>query len=323
MSIKKKLTFAAMGALAAATIGVYAYSGGAIAQAAQEPAPKASSIPRHIGSLSAGLANAVTYTPSCPAYVFPMDAAAIQESRSRAFVEAEVIRFRNIREGMDNYEDCLVENARRDIDLISGKLSAYLTAEAAKEAANFTALGDAARAGSERVRSGGSGGAAKKKKGAATPAAAPAETGVFVSNYTKPTGRQIGSITAGPVDNMNYTSPCGAFLGELNVNHFATVSGSAAFNSLVDYLQHMPDKIEEYRACRNENTNSDYDDLQVKIQDGVNAIFVPVRTNFERQYNLVNTQLNLHRQAGGLLAPPSMARPKTPAAPTKAKKKKG
>ncbi|KAF0110117.1 MAG: hypothetical protein FD128_1815 [Hyphomonadaceae bacterium] len=166
MKTNKKLAFISLGAVAMAIIGAYSYSNGANAQAAQEPAaPKASSIPRHVGSFSAGLINAITYTPSCPGYVFPMDAAAIQESRSRAFVEAEVIRFRNIREGMDNYEDCMIENARRDIDVISGKLSAYLTAEAGKEAANYSALGEAARANADRIRSGG-GGAAKKKKGA-------------------------------------------------------------------------------------------------------------------------------------------------------------
>ncbi|KAF0185297.1 MAG: hypothetical protein FD163_1112 [Hyphomonadaceae bacterium] len=319
MKTNKKLAFISLGAVAMAIIGAYSYSNGANAQAAQEPAaPKASSIPRHVGSFSAGLINAITYTPSCPGYVFPMDAAAIQESRSRAFVEAEVIRFRNIREGMDNYEDCMIENARRDIDVISGKLSAYLTAEAGKEAANYSALGEAARANADRIRSGG-GGAAKKKKGAPA-TAAPAETGVFVSTYTKPTGRQIGSITAGTADAINYSNPCGAFLGEVSANHFANVVGSAAFNSLVDYLQHMPEKIEEFRACRNEQTNEDYDLIQLKVQDGVNAVFVPVKTNFERQYNLVNTQLNLHRQPGGLLAPASTPRPKAPAP---AKKKRG
>jgi hypothetical protein len=76
--------------------GVPAFAQSATPAAA--PAPAASNIPVHAGNFSGGKVDSITYSPTCPVFKFDMDAAAIQESTSRTFVEGEKRRFDGVRE---------------------------------------------------------------------------------------------------------------------------------------------------------------------------------------------------------------------------------
>lgn len=313
MKFNNKVAIAAIGAVVFSSFGAYLYSNNATAaenttnaQPATGNTAPARTVPRHPGVFAAGAADQAVYTPTCPAYVFDMDATAIQESRSRAFVEQQAAKFRTIREGMDSYEDCLTENARVDIDIIRDKVSSYISDTAAVEVANFTSLNGAATTNVARIRSKGN-----KKVGPK------GET--VVSTYVKPEGRKVGTVAAGPLTTFTYNNACPAFMGEITTDDFNTETNINRYNALLNYLSAMPAKIDEVRACRNDNAQKDYDDLQNRVQDGVNAVFIPIKSNFERQYQLVNAQLNLHREPGGLLAAPATSRT---APPSKAKKKR-
>lgn len=288
---------------------------------AAAPAPAVSNIPVHAGNFSAGKVDSITYTPSCPAFKFDMDAAAIQESTSRAYVEGEKRRFDAVREKWDAYEDCLVENARRDIDVIRTSLGDYLSAAANEEAKAFNGMNAAATGNIDRISKLPSP-KASKKKGDAAAAEAPQAA---LSAWTEPKGRFVGSLS-GSAAQPQYVSACPAALGTLTAESFVNENTRNGFNALLDELRSMPDRINQVRSCRQENGQEDYEVLQKVVQDGVNAVFQPSKIAFEKEYAAVRFQLNEHQKPGGLLAPPEMGRaPAKKAPPAKApaaKKKK-
>jgi hypothetical protein len=336
MKLTKTLTFAGV-SLGALVLAV-ALSGGSVAIAqtpavapaaaptpaappakAAAPAPAASNIPRHPGVYRGDKVDAQTYAPSCPVYTIGMDAAAIQESSSRAFVEGEARRFENIRERWDAYEDCLTENARLDIDVVRNSLGDTLSAAAANEASVFNAMQAAATTNIERISKMPVPKAPKAPRGAPA-VAAPVAAAVALSPWTNPTGRFVGSLTGMAMAPV-YMSGCPDALGGMTPATFNAEATRDGFNNLLTELRAKPERINQARACRQENGQDDYEAIQKTVQDGVNAVFVPSKSAFEREYAAVRFQLNEHRKAGGLLAPPEMSRPKAPAAKTKAKKK--
>lgn len=303
--------------IATAAIGLVAAVGAqfggvpAFAQTATPAAaPATSNIPVHPGNFSGGKIDALTYTPSCPAFKFDMDAAAIQESTSRSFVEGEKRRFEAVREKWDAYEDCLVENARRDIEAIRINLGDYLSNTANEEAKTFNSLNAAATANIERI---GKLPPPKQSKRKNEPAAAEAPQAAL-SAWTAPTGRFVGTLS-GSAAQPQYASACPAALGSLTAEAFATENTRNGFNALLDELRAMPDRINQVRTCRGENGQEDYEVIQKVVQDGVNTVFQPSKVAFEKEYAAVRFQLNEHQKPGGLLAPPEMGRPAAKKAP--------
>lgn len=309
--------------IATAAIGLVAAIGSqfgvvpAFAQSAApaaEPAPAASNIPVHPGSFSGGQIDNLAYTPSCPAFKFDMDAAAIQESTSRAYVESEKRRFEGVREKWDAYEDCLIENGRRDIGVIRTSLGEYLSATADQEVKAFNALNAAATSNIERI---GKLPAPKapKKKGDAAAVEAPQAA---LSAWTEPKGRFIGTLTGSAAQPI-YVSACPTPLGTLTPDAFNTSNNRNGFNALLDELRAKPDRINQVRTCRQDNGQEDFEVIQKVVQDGVNAVFQPSKVAFEKEYSAVRFQLNEHQKPGGLLAPPEISRaPAKKAPPAKA-----
>jgi hypothetical protein len=319
------VTTVALGALAAAL--AYGSTSLAVAQtpAAKPAVPAAAStssnIARHAGTYTGQKVDAMTYTPSCPAFTIGMDAAAIQESSSRSFVAAEAARFEGVRDRWDAYEDCLTENARRDIEIVRNNLGDTLSNAATNEATIFNNMNTAASANIERIGKLPAPRAPKATRGAPVPPAnaPPTAAPSTLSPWTAPTGRFVGSLSgtaAAPV----YMSGCPSALGTITPASFASEATRDGYTRLLDELKAMPDRINQVRTCRQENGQTDYEAVQKTVTEGVNAVFVPRKTAFEREYRAVSFQLNEHRKAGGLLAPAEMGRPKAPAA--KAKKKK-
>lgn len=326
-------TTAAMTVSAGALIAALAYGSATIA-VAQTPAPKTTpaatpaaapaagtigTSPRFVGTFTGSKADAITYTSTCPVFTFGMDAAAIQESSSRSYVEGEARRFETVRDRWDAYEDCVADNAGRDVDSIRTVLGDTLSNLSTNEVTLFNALNVAAQVNSARVGGLPATKAPKAVKGA--PASA-APAAAALSAWTPPTGRFIGTLTgtfAAPV----YASSCPDALGELTVASFATVMSREGFNALVEELKVRPERINQVRTCRQENGQADYDAIRKSVTDSVNASLGPRKNAFEREYAAVRFQLNEHRNPGGLLAPPEMSRAKAkaPAARPKAKKK--
>jgi hypothetical protein len=263
--------------------------------------------------------DAQTYVPSCPAFSIGMDAAAIQESASRAYVEGEARRFESIRDKWDTYEDCLTENARRDIEVVRTSLGDTLSGAASGEAAMFNEMNTAATANIERIGKLPAPKAVRAPRGAPPAAAAPGAASAL-SAWTTPTGRFVGTLT-GSASAPVYASGCPNALGAITPASFANEATRDGFNNLLNELRAMPDRINQVRTCRQENGQQDYEAIQKTVQDGVNTVFVPRKTAFEREYAAVRFQLNEHRKAGGLLAPPEMGRAKAPASKSKAKKR--
>jgi hypothetical protein len=332
MKVTKSVTLTTVGLGAIAAVLAYAAATTATAQTpaaatpppakaapAAAPAPASSNIPRHIGVFAGGKVDAVTYAPSCPAFVIGMDAAAIQESNSRAFVEGEARKLDGLRDRWDAYEDCITENARRDIEVVRTVLGDTLSSAATAEATNFNAMNAAATANVERIGRLPAPKAPKASRNApaaATPAAPPA-----LSTWTPPTGRFIGSIS-GSAEALTYTTGCPDPTGAISVASFASESTRDGYSRLIEELRAMPDRINQVRTCRQENGQQDYELVQKAVTDGVNAVFIPRKTAFEREFAAIRFQLNEHRKPGGLLAPPEMGRPAArPASKSKAKKK--
>lgn len=317
------VTTVALGAIAAA----FAYSSTSIA-VAQTPAAKAavpaasttSSIPRHAGSYTGQKVDAMTYTPSCPVFTIGMDAAAIQESNNRAFVASEAARFDSIRDRWDAYEDCLTENARRDIEVVRNNLGDTLSNAATNEANVFNNMNTAASANIERISKLPAPRAPKAPRNA-PPAETPITPAATLSAWTVPTGRFVGSLS-GTASAPVYTSGCPSALGAVTPAAFASEATRDGYNRLLDELKAMPERINQVRACRQENGQTDYEAVQKTVTDGVNAVFVPRKTAFENEYRAISFQLNEHKKPGGLLAPPEMGRPKAKAPAARPKKKK-
>jgi hypothetical protein len=323
---------------AAATVGLgalvaalaYSTTSIAVAQtpATPTPAPKAAAAapaasttgnsPRFVGTFTGTKADAIAYSSTCPAFTFGMDAAAIQESNSRAYVEGEARRFETVRDRWDAYEDCVADNAGRDVDSIRTVLGDTLSDLSTSDATLFNALNTAAQANVARISAMPAAKAPKAAKNApaATVAAAP------LSAWTPPTGRLVGTLT-GTFTAPVYTTGCPSPMGDLSVASFATVASRDGFNALIEELKARPDRINQVRTCRQENGQADYDAIRKSVTDSVNASLGPRKNAFEREYAAVRFQLNEHRNPGGLLAPAEMgrAKAKAPAAKLKAKKK--
>ncbi len=323
MRLTKTAAFATLGLSGFVMALAYGSSSDAVAQTpatATADAPKASdsasAIPRHAGNYAGEKIDTMTYQPTCPAFAIGMDAAAIQESSSRAFVEGEARRFEGLREKWDGYEDCLTENARRDIEVVRTILGDTLSNAASAEAASFNAMNTAATANLERVGKLPVPKAPKAPRGAPAAAATPVKQPL--SPWTTPTGRFVGTLT-GAATAPVYASGCPNALGALTPAAFNTENTRDGFSHLLDELRALPDRINQVRACRQENGQTDYEVVQKIVQDGVNEAFVPRKSAFEREYAAIRFQLNEHRKPGGLLAPPEMGRPKAP--PAKASSK--
>jgi hypothetical protein len=322
MTIKKtaKQMSLATGACSALAILAFGTSAFALATVTPPAAPaNESNIPRHYGIYKGDKIDVLSYQPTCPSFSIGMDAAAIQESASRAFVEAEDRRFKSIRDSWDAFEDCLTENARRDIEAVRQNLGDALSKAANDEATIFNAMNAAATANIERISKLPAPKAPKPPRGGAPAAAAAAPPASTLSAWTPPTGRMVGSLS-GPAQSPVYVSGCPQALGALTPESFNTETSRAGFNTLLDELRALPERINQVRTCRQENGQEDYEAVQKAVTDGVNAVFVPRKTAFEREYAAVRFQLNEHRKPGGLLAAPEMGRAK-PKAATKAKAK--
>jgi hypothetical protein len=327
MKLNKTATFATVALGAMITIAAYSATAqtpaaaNAQTKAATPAAPANSSIPRHAGALRGDKVDAMTYVPSCPAFQMGLDAAAIQESSSRVYVEGEARKLTNVRDQWDAYEDCLTENARRDIDVVRNVLGDSLSGAATAEAATFNAMNTAATGNIDRIGRLPAPKLPKAAKGAA--AAVAAVTAPTVSAWTPPTGRFVGSLSGTMVAPI-YKSGCPDALGSMSPALFASESTREGYERLLAELRALPDRINQVRACRQENGQQDYEAVQKVVTDGVNAVFMPRKAAFEREYAAVQFQLNEHRKPGGLLAPPEMGRPKskTTSARPPAKKKK-
>jgi hypothetical protein len=318
----KAITKAIFGLLAATGTQLIGFSAAAqpAAPSSASPTapPPASQIPVHAGEFIGEKIDALTYKPTCPVFNFDMDAAAIQESTSRAYVEGEKRRFEQVREKWDAYEDCLTENGRRDIDVIRVKLGESLSKLADDEVKLFNALNAAATANIERITKLPPSKTPKKKS---DPVAGEAPQAAL-SAWAEPTGRMVGTIK-GSGSALEYMTGCPSAIGTVTVERFTTENTRNGFNALLDELRALPQRINQVRTCRQENGQDDYEALQKAVQDGVNVVFQPSKSAFEREYANVRFQLNEHQKPGGLLAPPELSRgpAKKKAAAPKAKKK--
>ncbi len=245
-------------------------------------------IKRVPGIITGGTVDKITYKPNCTKFVFDISASSIQEATSRTYVLEQEAKFNKIRDRWTEYEDCIIENARLDVSAINDKLSNYIQSSSKVEVDTFTATNAAANAAAARLK-----GLKKPVKPVGfTPHAwaLPAE------------GRLLGSVTSGNASEVVYTSGCGVYTGEVTAEDFATVTSGDDFNKMVDVLKTGPDKIQKAIDCRNTNVQADFTALSKKIEDGLNEVYLPERTAFEENYSKVRTQINLQRQAGGLLA---------------------
>ena len=254
-----------------------------------QTAASTSSIPRNPGVLTAGKLDSITYTPNCTKkFVFDVDAAAIQESTNRAFLLAQEAKFNGLRQRWNEYEDCMVENAKLDVKELNDKLSAYIQASADLEEKSYIATSQAANEASARI-------AANKKK------VAPKGFTPIAWTEIEPTARAMGTVTAGPISSITYASGCGVYTGEVTVEDFKNVTSPEDFNKMVDVLKVGPAKIQKAIDCRNKNVQEDFTIISKKIQDDLNAAYLPEKTKFETQYAKVRNQFNMQRQAGGAL----------------------
>lgn len=314
MKLEKSKGGLIIGSIAA--LACAALIGGSFVQAQQnnQPALPSETTPRVPGNFSGGSIATTKYSPACAPFVFDMDADAINRAQSRAFLVAENTRFNQLRDKWDNYENCITINARRDIDAVRDVISDYVTNEANKETETLNALNAAATANLDRVKA--LAASKKAKASSALPTIAPSE-------WKKPEGRLIGTVKSGPIGADSYNGGCPIYKFNITADSFASVASGPGFNALIEALKNSAPSITEARVCRNENSQKDYTDLQTIIQDGLNAVYVPAKTDFESKYVAVRNQLNLQREPGGLLAPSNTPRPSaSPAPKAKAKKKK-
>jgi hypothetical protein len=299
----------------------------AMAQSA-EPAAATRTIERKPGVFSGGPISSLTYTPSCGQFEVGIDAAAIQESTSRDFVASQARLFDTLQDRWDAYNDCVLENARVDFDLFvtrdaDGTAKFGRVVEAGVKGPNdamvaqFNAARDAAAANQPRIAEIAARRPARperRRRGEEAPAAPPPEEGLPAVTWVAPAddARFEGTISAGPANTVTYTSGCPAYSVESSAEAFNTSQSPTHFNGLIDLLNTAPGKIQQASSCVSGQASDDANMIDDVINRGVDAFLRPQIEAYGIRRSAIQTQLNFHRQPGGLLAPPELRRP-TPA----------
>jgi hypothetical protein len=291
------------------------------------PATESVSAPRRPGTFTAGTVSTMRYTPNCGAFEIGMDAEAIQNATSRAFLQEQQTRYNGLQARWEAWQDCITVNAQVDYDQFEPLLSRTVRGKVDADVANFNAVAAAPAANVSRVQ------ALRRppppppprnRRGqqpaeAAAPAVAPTPPGVPPITWTTPTGRFPGVFSGGRADQMTYAFGCPEYRLEVTANDFNTTQDPLAFNAMVEILRSAPERLTPYHQCLADQANQDLQSLDEVVNGGADAVLRPAAEAYGRQRAEIQRQLNLHREPGGLLAagdaPRRPAAPATPARP--------
>lgn len=305
--------------LASLSFAVTLFVNATIAQTdnSAKPVMQTLEVPRIYGTFTEGLVSEVAYKPAaCPAFVFDIDAVALQNSTSRAYAEAESAKLPALKARWDKYENCLVKNAKLDSELLFEKLKNSFAAPNDIEIAAFNKVFAAVNPARERI-------AADTKKKKNVNIVEPD----FVSTWKDPTGRILGKLSKGSADSIVYTSGCPVYLGEVSVEHLQNAKTPKLYQQLADIINATDQRRAATLKCRNDNTGPDYNEVAKSIQAGFDVVYKETAREYNRKIAILEKVIEVAKKPGGTLAPigkPSVkpvAKPVTkPAAKPAAKK---
>ncbi len=292
---------------------------------AVEAEPATITVPRRYGLFSGGSVSEMNYTPQCGTFEIGIDAEAIQNATSRAFLLEQQAKFDALQGRWDAWTDCVIVNAQEDYNLMNPLISASVSATINAAAGNVNAVVASIEPNVTRVsaiRQAPPPPPPRQRRGQQPPpeAAPPAPPpGVPPVTYTAPEGRFPGVFSAGPSNAVTYTSSCPAWQLEVTVNDFNTVTDRAALSAMIDIVRSSGDRFGFYRTCLLDQANADLDALDDVINGGANRMLLPAGEAYGAERTAIQRQLNLHKEPGGLLASPESrppaARPAPPAPP--------
>ena len=275
------------------------------------PAPvpvKTDAIPRIYGSLTSGKVDGLKYTPAvCPAFVFDIDAVALQNSTSRAYAEAEVAKVPALKARWQKFEDCLVSNTKQDSSLILNKLQNSFKGPDTIELDAYSKIIDSTKINRERIIE-----ELKKKSKIKSKKPDTLVEPNFVTTWKAPEGRMIGTITEGTIDKVQYSSGCPLYLGEVTIKDLDEVKTAARYEQLAANINQTDDRRRAHLKCRNENTTLDYNEISKAIQTGFDGVYKPAGTEYLRKISILEKVIEVARKSGGTLAPtgkPTISKP--------------
>ncbi len=270
------------------------------------------SVPRHRGVFSEGAPEKISYTATCPKFVFDISASKIQESNDRAFVEAEIAKIPSLEEKWEDYKLCLKTNFDLDRNIVKDNINSALTAYVQNDKVYGDDVYNAIDAQWQVIL--------KNEKAKKTITEEP-----YVSNWKAPAGVFKGYFTGAKPEEVKYIATCPAYQPEVTAQTISQVQTRARLIQIIDVIKAQKARREAHADCRQKQAIEDFMSLQKSIVDSFSDVtWKPEVETYLKKLDVLNNVVAGLKMPGGILGPKAVAKPMAPkpaAKPTKTKKK--
>ncbi len=273
------------------------------------PVPEVSvTVPRHRGIIGEGYPEKMTYTATCPKFVFDISSSAVQESTNRAFVEGEIARLPALKDKWDDYELCLKTNFDLDRDIIKNSINTALSGYINNDKVYGDDVYDAVDAAWQVIL--------KNEK-----AQKKITEDAYVSNWKAPEGVFKGYFTGTKPEDVKYIASCPAYTPEVTAQLIGTVQTRARLMQIIDVIKAETTRRQSHADCRQKQAVEDFMALQkAMIASFTDNTWTPEYEAYRKKLEVFNNVVEGLKMPGGILAPKA-APAKPPAKPNKAKQK--
>lgn len=270
-------------------------------------------VPRHRGIIGEGYPEKVTYTPTCPKFVFDISASMVQESTDRAFVEAEIARLPQLEQKWDDYILCLKTNFELDRDIIKNNVNASLAAYINADKVYGDDVYNAVDAAWQVVLKN------EKAKKQITEEA-------YVSNWKAPEGTFKGYFSGTKPEDVKYVSTCPVYQAEVTAQIISGVQTRARLLQIIDVIKTESTRRKAYAECRQSQAIEDFMALQKSmVNHFTDNIWNPESESYRKKVEVFNNVVAGLKLPGGILGPkvaPAKPAPVKPSSKTTKTKKK-
>ncbi len=286
----KALLFAA----AAAFVSVPALAQApAAAPAPAQAAPEAPEVPRVIGVITAGTAQTVVYTSRCAPFALGLTAEEAQDAETAAEIQRVRARYDSARERFADYQDCIVENATRDVGELSDSMNKQIETSLRSRNAEIAAQAQATVAALQERGKKPFPPPPRQRRGQPAPAAAPAPEAAPAAPPVEPeTPRLLGAFSAGPLPSSQYASACPGVTLEWTPERATAIATREEFAAAADYVNGLSAMLNAANECVIENANEDLRGVAQKIEGDVRVKLTAEAENLNKELRAIQFYLN-------------------------------
>lgn len=261
--------------------------------AAPAPAPaEAPEVPRIIGEISAGTAQTVVYATRCQAFVLGLSAEEAQAAETAAEIQRVRDRYNSARDRFSAYQDCIVENATRDVGELSDSMNKQIETSLRARNAEIAAQAQATVAALQERGKKPFPPPPRQRRGQPAPAPeAPPEPAAAPAPEPE-TPRLLGSFSAGPVPSSQYASACPGVTLEWTPERATAITTREQFTEAADYVNGLSDRLNAANECVIENANEDLRGVAQKIEGDVRVKLTAEAENLNKELRAIQFYLN-------------------------------